>query len=267
MNYLDNFFKAENTELYSLINFDLCNILNEEKMKRSIDFIPRSVIIIAIPYYTGLPEKTNLSLYAMSKDYHIYMNDLLSRLRSLLLHNNPGFKFKSFSDSSPIDERLAASRGGLGVIGDNGMLITQRYGSYVFIGEIISDMDVSLYPIQASCAEIKKCRSCGRCKLFCPYEECSACLSELTQRKGELNEHDFEMMKKYNTVWGCDICQTVCPLNYNVEKTPISFFYEDRITYLTQNDVKEMSEESFKMRAFSWRGRKTLLRNLEKFEE
>ncbi len=267
MNDPEVFFANENIELYALLDFANCKITNIQKMNRQVKFTPRSVIITAVPYFTGIPEKSNISLYAMSYDYHIYMNDMLNRLCTLLKNKYDDYNFKAFSDSSPIDERHAAAIGGLGVYGDNHLLITEKYGSYVFLGEIISDMDVSKYSIKPKLCEIRTCRECQRCKMLCPYEECSACLSELTQRKGELTEHDFDMMVKYSTVWGCDICQSACPLNRRAEITPVQFFHGHRTTYLTYKDIEEMDDEEFGKRAFSWRGKKILLRNLEQFEK
>ena len=70
-------------------------------------------------------------------------------------------------------------------------------------------------------------------------------------------------MRKYNTAWGCDICQSVCPYNKNPRVTPIDFFFEERIMKLTTEIIDGMDKESFSKRAFAWRGRKTVRRNTE----
>lgn len=97
------------------------------------------------------------------------------------------------------------------------------------------------------------------------------CLSAVTQKKGELTPEEAAYIRKYGSAWGCDICQTSCPLVRRAiereAKTPIEFFYRDRISTLTSGTVNAMSDEEFAARAFSWRGRKTILRNLALFEE
>ena len=115
--------------------------------------------------------------------------------------------------------------------------------------------------------EVGGCAHCGKCKSACPTGilrgEGSSCLSEITQRKGDLSEDELTLMREYNTVWGCDICQNVCPYNKNPKATPIEFFRKDRITRLTKEVLESMSEPEFKTRAFSWRGRGVLERNLK----
>ena len=71
-------------------------------------------------------------------------------------------------------------------------------------------------------------------------------------------------MRKFDTVWGCDVCQLSCPYNREPEKTPIDFFYRDRIECLTTEWLDSLSKEQFSLRAFAWRGKKTVARNLEK---
>ena len=110
------------------------------------------------------------------------------------------------------------------------------------------------------------CISCGACRRACPTGclrgEGESCLSAITQRKGELTEEEAEMMRKFNTVWGCDLCQSSCPHNIKPKVTPLRFFHEDRITRLTRERLDGMSKEEFNARAFAWRGRKTVERNL-----
>lgn len=94
------------------------------------------------------------------------------------------------------------------------------------------------------------------------------CLSSLTQKKGELTEIEQEMIKKYASAWGCDICQEVCPYTERALKggsiyTNIEFFKESRTPYLTSEAIENMSDEEFLSRAYSWRGRQTILRNLK----
>ena len=107
----------------------------------------------------------------------------------------------------------------------------------------------------------------------CPMniEGCD-CLSAISQKKGKLTEEERNLLIKYDTVWGCDICQEVCPHTKRAisEKsiyTPIDFFYQNRIELLTKEKIMSMSDDEFSSRAFSWRGRETIMRNIELFEK
>jgi epoxyqueuosine reductase QueG len=89
----------------------------------------------------------------------------------------------------------------------------------------------------------------------------------VTQKKGTLSDEEAAYLQKYGSAWGCDLCQLSCPLNKKVlasgVETPIDFFRKDRISTLTAERLMAMSDEEFKSRSFSWRGKAPLLRNLE----
>jgi epoxyqueuosine reductase len=219
-----------------------------------------------VPYYAGQVE--NLSCYASAKDYHLYMKSLFARICPALQEES-GYSFYGFADHSPIDERLAAAQAGLGIRGDNGLLIHSRYGSFIFIGELLTDMPPSLAGAVAPQA-VSVCCGCGACVQACPSgclaDSKEECLSAITQKKGDLNEQERALVQIGGSVWGCDRCQLVCP--YNViamqeeNHTPIPYFQQDRILRLTRADLDAMSEEEFSARAFSFRGRAPLERNL-----
>ena len=257
------FFEEENIEYYKILSYASCREIRADIIGRK-SFIPRSVIVFLIPYYTSQGE--NISRYAVSKDYHIYVKEVTDRLIERLTRLYPENSFAGFGDHSPIDERHAALIGGLGFLGKNNLLINEKYGSYVFIAEIICDVPEG--DIGASNPEkISYCSSCGRCTLACPTGKLSgggACLSEITQRKGELTDSEIDLMIKNNTVWGCDVCQSVCPHNKSPISTPIQFFHSDKIDKLTLQILSDMTDDEFKQRAYSWRKRETVKRNLEK---
>ena len=149
------------------------------------------------------------------------------------------------------------------------MIITEKYSSYVFLGEIITDAVIECEPI-----EPRRCTGCGKCKKACPGYAADEffCLSALTQKKGELTEDEKNIIRKYKSAWGCDICQQVCPVTENAIKcgsiyTPIEFFKTNRTEHLTSALIEGMSDEEFKRRAYSWRGKQTVLRNLKILEE
>jgi epoxyqueuosine reductase len=174
----------------------------------------------------------------------------------------PEASFAFFADHSPIDERDAAAKCGLGVIGDNHLLISPKYGSYVFLAELITDL---AFPSLSGPAPIGQCLHCGACSRACPSP--ANCLSAITQKKGELTEPEVDLMRKNHTIWGCDICQQVYPMNQRKESTPIPYFRENRIYHLTKEILDTMDGETFRKRAFAWRGRKTIERNLKAVEE
>lgn len=225
-----------------------------------------TVWCFAIPYYVRHTGEPNISCYAWGRDYHAYVKELSARVLPRLTAAFPGNRFAVFADHSPIDERHAAAISGLGILGDNGLVITDDYSSYIFLAEIITDAPTDAVP-----HEIKKCESCGSCRRACPYHF-SACLSELTQRKGELCNEDKAAIRRYNTAWGCDICTEVCPHTHAALArgsiyTPIPFFYERQEVHLTSETVAAMDDEEFALRAYSWRGRGVIMRNLAILED
>lgn len=260
---LTELFSREKIEYFSSLAYSDCQVIRPDIIARE-DFTPRSVIIYLIPYYAG--GTVNISKYAAPRDYHIYVRELNSRLIAEVKSRYPENSFKGYGDSSPIDERMAALSAGLGILGDNRLLINEKYGSYVFVAEIISDLAPAVLGASVPQAP-KHCSSCGLCKRNCPTgcleNSASECLSSITQKKGELSEKEVEIMRKCGTVWGCDVCQDVCPHNKNPKITPISFFREGRIEELTEDVLCAMDKTTFSERAFSWRGRKTVERNIE----
>lgn len=258
-----NAFKKLKIEYFAALSYKDCHEINSRILEK-LDFEPASAILFLLPYY--VEEGKNLSVYATSLDYHILVGEYTDRLIDALGDIFPKAKFFGFGDHSPIDERRAAAAAGLGIIGDNGLLINEKYGSYVFVAEILSDIEPELLGAVKAIG-IQGCESCGRCRAACPSgplsPECGECLSAITQRKGSLSEKEISLMQKCNTVWGCDLCQRCCPHNDNPVVTPIEFFHKDRINLLTTEILDSMGEEEFLCRAFSWRKRKTVERNLK----
>jgi epoxyqueuosine reductase len=189
----------------------------------------------------------------------------------------PDHVFALFADHSPISEVDAAARAGLGIMGLNGLLITPDYGSFVFIGEIITDADyftVTGEEVPTFPDTPPLCEGCGACLAACPMGcregDRVRCLSALTQKKGKLTEDEIGDIRKGGLVWGCDACQLACPHNAAViaegKDTPVPYFREKRLNRIGSVDTTAMSDEDFSSRAYAWRGRAVITRNCRLFE-
>lgn len=257
-----------NIELVSALRLDECTVKRPYLLNR-FGIADGSVIIFAVPYLTEVSAgERNISSYAVSRDYHLFFASLKDELLCKLRERYPNNKFAIFSDHSPIDEIEASARAGLGVIGKNHLLITEKYSSYVFIGEIVTDAFLPSFAREA-----EHCENCGQCLRACPVNtDISLCLSSLTQKKGELTKRESELIKASGCAWGCDICQEVCPhtkkaLRNGTIYTDINFFKHSTTSVLRCEDIESMNETEFSERAYSWRGKRTIIRNLKILEK
>lgn len=211
----------------------------------------KTVILCIFPYKVKDERPENISRYAAVPDYHKVCMPYLERAAEGLKISFPKNRFEPFIDNSPIPEVEAAARAGLGVKGENGLLITKAYGSWVFIGEIVTDLEIDCENT------LKKCSLCGDCKKACPTGVHGAeCLSAVSQQKNDLSETQKKSLKENNILWGCDICAESCPMNKNAQKTYIPEFTEGYRNCYTYN-------EDIKNRAYFWRGEKVIKRNFE----
>ena len=219
----------------------------------------KSVIVYLFPYLLedAFYKNSNISKYAVPGDYHLIAGRYLEKIAKELKENYPHNQFECFCDNSPVDEVKAAVLCGLGVKGKNGLLINEKYGSFCFIGEIITDLEAEYASV-----EEKNCLQCDLCLKKCPGNaitpdgiNINKCLSHITQMKGELSSENITLIKKSGCIWGCDICQDVCPMNKNAATTPVKEFEMTAIAEFVEN-------ASIEDRAYSWRGRKVIERNL-----
>lgn len=254
---------------FAPVSLSECKITKSRLLER-VGIAPEkgSAVMMAVPYAVNDGQKGNISDYAKSRDYHLFFAQLFDELLPVLRSKFPDYRFAGFADHSPIDEIHAAAIGGLGIIGRNGLVITENYSSLIFLGEIVTDA-----PIECQKQPVRHCEDCGLCLSACPVGcDKQRCLSAITQKKGELSEEEEALILENGSVWGCDTCQTVCPHTKKVYASgtvysPIPFFSEGRIPFLTRRTVEDMTEDEFAERAYSWRGRGAILRNLVLFEE
>lgn len=267
LQFLSGYFSDRQIDLFAPISLSDCEIRKGYLLERE-GIAEGTVIMIAIPYFTKacLSKERNLSAYAVSRDYHGFYREFFNDLLPILREKYPTERFAGFADHSPIAELQAAAEAGLGVIGKNGLLITEKYSSYVFLGELITSAK-----LPAKKQEIKRCIGCEKCMQSCPMPQIGSCLSALTQKKGDLTEEEKKTLLQYGSVWGCDLCQEVCPYTQKAIRegsifSPIPYFEKDAIPCLTTDILNQMDEPTFLSRAYSWRGRETIARNLNLFE-
>ena len=235
---------------------------------RSASRIPegaKTVIFALFPYWIGEYPERNISRYAIPDDYHLIAGDLLSRCTASLSDQFPGEVFVPFVDSSPIREVRGAYLAGLGYRGKNGLLIHPEFGSYVFIGEIVTTL-----AIPPDREPLGDCLGCGKCLTACPTgalcentvcEE--RCRSSITQKKGELTDWEKQQLISGGLVWGCDICNDVCPMNRNASPSDLPVFYKNATAVITHENLPLLR----KQKAFNYRSRSVMERNLSLLEK
>ncbi len=266
--FLSDFLIKKGIDSFAPIPLDACRIIRPYLLER-VGIASGTVILLVVPYFTPscLDEKRNVSAYAVPRDYHGFFEDLYGELIPMLRERYPEHRFAAFADHSPIAEVEAAAMAGLGVIGENHLLLTPQYSSYIFLGEIVTDATFA-----CNLSPIQHCEGCGACKKVCPFPNHDGCLSALTQKKGELSTDEQELILRYGSAWGCDLCQEVCPHTKKAFKnktafSKIPYFTEQVIPCLTTEILDRMTDDELKTRAYAWRGRNTVRRNLLLLEE
>ena len=214
-----------------------------------------TVISLLYNYYTDKlqkdPDAPILSKYAYGKDYHFVMKDKMHLLFDFIKSMHPEAQGRVFVDSAPVLDRAWAKRAGLGWIGKNANLISRSAGSFVFIGEIILNLELEYMQIPES----DFCGSCTRCIEACPTEaildtrsiDSERCISYQTiENKGEISS---ELEGKLSgRVFGCDICQDVCPWNRKAEMHQEAAFNPDlELLEMSREQWLKLSREEYKL--------------------
>jgi len=220
-------------------------------------FLPgaQSVIIILQNYFTSEnqedPKAPVISKYAFGRDYHKVVRGKLKRLKLFIDAISTGIKSKIFVDSAPVMERSLARNAGLGWIGKNSLLLSRKYGSFFFIGGIMTNLE-----LEPDSRKKDNCGDCTRCIDECPTGaivspgiiDSRKCISYLTiEYKGNAIPSLFKSFFK-NRVFGCDICQDVCPWNKNAHPhDEYGLKANPELLSLTKTDWYEMDEERFNL--------------------
>ena len=212
----------------------------------------KSVISLAFNYFPPkkLIENNNfiISKYAYGKDYHKVLKKKLKKLLFLMRERIGDIEGRVFVDSAPIHERAWAKLSGLGWVGKNSLLINKNQGSYFFLAEIICDLELEYdEPV------LNRCGNCSRCIDACPTGaitkaqviNAKKCISYLTiENKDNIPEELNDSMN--NSIFGCDVCQDVCPWNKNSKPhEEIEFLPKKNLKKLRKKDWVELTEETF----------------------
>jgi epoxyqueuosine reductase len=212
----------------------------------------KSVISLTYNYYTDKlqqdPNAPKISKYAYGLDYHYVIKDKLNQLLEFIKEEIGDVHGRAFVDSAPIMEKAWAKKSGLGWIGKNSNLITQKVGSFYFISELIVDLD-----LEVDHAVTDHCGSCTACIDACPTDaitepfqvDGSKCISYFTV---ELKDNIPNEMKGKLDHWafGCDVCQDVCPWNrFSKQHSELLFNPKPELLSMTKNDWEEITQETF----------------------
>ncbi len=213
----------------------------------------QSVVSLLYNYYSDRvqhdPDAPVISKYAYGKDYHVVMKQKMNQLFDFVKSIHPNTEGRVFVDSAPVLDRAWAQRAGLGWIGKNSNLISRTAGSFVFIGELILTLELEYNTLPES----DFCGSCTRCIEACPTGsildnrtlDAERCISYQTiENKGEISSNLEGKLS--NRIFGCDICQDVCPWNRkSLNHREPGFDPDPELLEMSAVDWEELNKETF----------------------
>ncbi|CAN7196923.1 tRNA epoxyqueuosine(34) reductase QueG [Paenibacillus sp. LjRoot153] len=249
----------------------------EKRVHPELSFdAPRSIISIAVAYPSKLPNPPRsepgayrgmISRSSWGSDYHDVLRDRLAKLEAFIAQRVPEARLQSMVDTGALVDRAVAERAGIGWSGKNCAVITPEWGSWVYLGEMITNI-----PFASDISIMDQCGDCTICIDACPTGalvgpgqlNSSRCISFITQTKGYV---DDEYKRKIgNRLYGCDTCQVVCPKNkgmnwtHHPELTPDPEKVKPLLIPLLTMSNKDFKEQYGRIAA-SWRGKKPIQRN------
>lgn len=237
---------------------------------------PQSIIAIAIAYPSKLkdPPKSEpgarrgiMSRSAWGDDYHKVLRDRLAKLEAWLRERVPDLRVESMVDTGALSDRAVAERAGIGWSAKNCSILSPELGSWIYLGEMITNV-----PFEPDEPITESCGSCTKCIDACPTDalvgpgqlNSSRCISYVTQTKGMVSD---ELMRKIgNRLYGCDTCQTVCPVNRGKNWTnqpelqPDTELVKPLLVPLLTIGNKEF-QARYGRTSSAWRGKKPIQRN------
>ena len=210
----------------------------------------KSVVSLLLNYYTdelqdeGVPK---ISKYAYGTDYHFVIKEKLSQLLQTIQDEIGEVNGRVFVDSAPVMDKAWASRSGLGWIGKNTNLITQKVGSFFFIAELITDLELEYdTPVTDHCGTCPACIDACPTEALTPYNiDASKCISYLTIELKDQIPNEFQN-KMDDWAFGCDVCQDVCPWNrFSKSHSEPLLDPQPQILDFTKKDWEELTEATF----------------------
>ncbi|MBU2493912.1 MAG: tRNA epoxyqueuosine(34) reductase QueG [Bacteroidetes bacterium] len=231
---------------------------NLEKRKDVKNILPeaKSVISLGLNYYTNKKYENSkgtgkVSRYAWGKDYHLIIWEKLDKLVALLKNIDPNFEAKTYVDTGPVMDKAWAVKSGMGWMGKHTNVINKEHGSWFFIATVITNYE---FEYNEPIADF--CGTCTACIDACPTNaivdeyvvDANRCISYLTiENKGEISK---EFSGKFdNWIFGCDICQDVCPWNSKFSKqTNEKEFFSNGNKELRFDEIDKLTDQQFKQR-------------------
>jgi epoxyqueuosine reductase len=238
---------------------------------------PRSIIAIAVAYPSAMSNaprsapgayRGQISRSAWGRDYHHVLRDRLAKLEAYIHERVEGARMESMVDTGALVDRAAAQRAGIGWSGKNCAVITPEWGSWVYLGEMITNLPFPPdTPVTEDCGDCTLCLdACPTGALVGPGElNASRCISFVTQTKGVVEDEELRTLIG-NRLYGCDTCQIVCPKNKGKNWTHQPELQPDPeqalpllqpLLFMSNREFKERFGDS----AASWRGKKPIQRN------
>jgi epoxyqueuosine reductase len=212
----------------------------------------RTVIAFATNYYRDEPSSAGspIARYARGRDYHSTLRDKLKAFRKRLSDAYPEVHHYGSVDSGPLMEKVWAARAGLGYVGKNGCFLTEPYGSWVLLSALVLDAEVDAY---AGGPAEDRCGHCRKCIMSCPTGallgqgrvDARACLSYQTIENRHAEVPESFRVEMDNVIFGCDICQDVCPLNRHPVLTPNERFAPRAVAELGVRELAALTPEQY----------------------
>jgi epoxyqueuosine reductase len=214
----------------------------------------RSVISIVVPYSPKRPEapdgalSNHLARYALGDDYHSVLDAILQAFEQEIVRIEPQAKTWRYVDTGPLSDRSYAQQAGLGWIAKNAMLISQEYGSYTFLGTLLTSLENDIRIETAA----ERCGTCTRCIVACPTDAIlpdrtiasERCISYATiEHRGPLDEGVAAHLE--GNAFGCDICQEVCPWNHDPAPSHPAFVTREVYRATPVTDLLRMTQADF----------------------
>ena len=216
----------------------------------------KSIITVGVSYYVDRPETDgseahgSVARYAWGDDYHQVMKKKLKALAEQLSAHLGSSQGRWYVDDGPMLDRAAAARGGIGWFGKNTNILSKTHGSWIFLGQLITDLELtSDTPLKKSCGTCVRCIDvCPTGAIIAPYVlDNRKCISYLTiENRGPIPNEMRPLMDDW--VFGCDLCQDVCPVNFKAAPSQEEAFTKVRSDVLDLAEILELTEDEFRER-------------------